>query len=171
MNVEFRRAAASDARTLTETRRKVWATTYRGIYPDEMIDQYDYARHSVRDAQRISDPENDVFLAWDGEQCVGYFYYGPCGYGTYRDFDLCLNSLYFLLEYRRMGLGSRVFAQLRQVCRERGLTKFFCGCSCHNLPAQAFYRKMGGIVGEVHDGHADKAEDILYFEFYLGDYI
>ena len=169
MNVEFRRAAASDARTLTETRQKVWATTYRGIYPDEMIDQYDYARHSVRDAQRISDPENDVFLAWDGEQCVGYFYYGPCGYGTYRDFDLCLNSLYVLPEYRRMGLGSRVFAQLRQVCRERGLTKFFCGCSCHNLPAQAFYRKMGGIVGEVHDGHADKAEDILYFEFYLGE--
>ena len=100
---------------------------------------------------------------------MGYFYYGPCGYGSYRDFELCLNSLYFLSEYRRMGLGRRVFAQLKAMCRARNIRKFFCGCSLHNAPAQAFYRKMGGVVGEIRGGHANKAEDILYFEFYLGE--
>ena len=169
MSVEFRRATVDDVRTLTETRQKIWATTYRGIYPDEMIDQYDFDCHAARDVLRITDARNDVFLAWDGGRCVGYFYYGPCGYGSYRDFELCLNSLYFLPEYRRMGLGRRVFAQLKAVCRVRNIRKFFCGCSCHNAPAQAFYRKMGGVVGEIHDGHANKAEDILYFEFYLGE--
>ena len=44
-------------------------------------------------------------------------------------------------------------------------TKFFCGCNCHNLPAQAFYRAKGGVVGAVHGGHADRAEDQMYFEF------
>lgn len=41
MNVEFRRASPEDARLLAETRRRAWDTTYRGIYPDAMIDEYD----------------------------------------------------------------------------------------------------------------------------------
>ena len=45
------------------------------------------------------------------------------------------------------------------------LCLIFCACNCHNLPAQAFYRAMGGVVGAVHGGHADRAEDQMYFEF------
>ena len=165
MNVEFRRASPEDARLLAETRRRAWDTTYRGIYPDAMIDEYDLEAHTARDAARIADPSNAVFLAMDGAECVGYFTYGPYTYGRYKDFALCLNSLYFLPGYRRMGLGRRAFAQLTEFCRERGIPKFFCGCNCHNLPAQAFYRAMGGVVGAVHGGHADRAEDQMYFEF------
>lgn len=165
MSVEFRRASPEDARLLAETRRRAWDTTYRGIYPDAMIDEYDLEAHTARDAARIADPANVVFLAMDGAECVGYFTYGPYTYGRYKDFALCLNSLYFLPGYRRMGLGRRAFAQVTEFCRERGIQKFFCGCNCHNLPAQAFYRVMGGVVGAVHGGHADRAEDQMYFEF------
>ena len=165
MSVEFRRARAEDARLLAETRRRAWDTTYRGIYPDAMIDEYDLEAHTARDAARIADPANAVFLAMDGAECVGYFTYGPYTYGRYKDFTLCLNSLYFLPGYRRMGLGRRAFAQQTEFCRERGIQKFFCGCNCHNLPAQAFYRAMGGVVGAVHGGHADRTEDQMYFEF------
>ena len=125
----------------------------------------DLSTTAARDAARIADPANAVFLAMDGAECVGYFTYGPYTYGRYKDFTLCLNSLYFLPGYRRMGLGRRAFAQLTEFCRERGIQKFFCGCNCHNLPAQAFYRAMGGVVGAVHGGHADRAEDQMYFEF------
>ena len=65
MSVEFRRATVDDVRTLTETRQKVWATTYRGIYPDEMIDQYDFDCHAARDAlqtlKRHADAQNIDF--------------------------------------------------------------------------------------------------------------
>ena len=121
MNVEFRRASPEDARLLAETRRRAWDTTYRGIYPDAMIDEYDLEAHTARDAARIADPANAVFLAMDGAECVGYFTYGPYTYGRYKDFALCLNSLYFLPGYRRMGLGRRAFAQLTEFCRERGI--------------------------------------------------
>ena len=136
MSVEFRRASPEDARLLAETRRRAWDTTYRGIYPDAMIDEYDLEAHTARDAARIADPSNAVFLAMDGAECVGYFTYGPYTYGRYKDFALCLNSLYFLPGYRRMGLGRRAFAQLTEFCRERGIQKFFCGCNCLNLPDQ-----------------------------------
>ena len=63
MSVEFRRASPEDARLLAETRRRAWDTTYRGIYPDAMIDEYDLEAHTARDAARIADPSNAVFLA------------------------------------------------------------------------------------------------------------
>ena len=75
MSVEFRRASPEDARLLAETRRRAWDTTYRGIYPDAMIDEYDLEAHTARDAARIADPANAVFLAMDGAECVGYFTY------------------------------------------------------------------------------------------------
>lgn len=168
--IQFVSATPEDAQLLSQTRQKVWAATYRGIYDDEKIDRYDFPFHIARDRKRMADPQNRYYLAMDGAHCVGYFYYGPeQNGGQYKDFQLCLNSLYFLPEYKGQGLGSRVFAHMREVCRERGLDKFFCCCNIHNTKAQGFYLKMGGVVGKIDGGHENKAEDQMYFEFYLGE--
>ena len=78
---------------------------------------------------------------------------------------------YLLPPYQHMGLGRRIFAQVRQAARERKLDSFFCGCNVHNLPARRFYEKMGGVVGEIDDGHENLAEDQMYFEFCTGEQI
>lgn len=166
--IYFKKATYDDLPMLAATRQKVWATTYRGIYPDAMIDNFDTQWHIARDQRRMEDPKQEFFLVMDDENCVGYFYYGT-PHVAYKDFEFCLNSLYFIEEYRGKGLGTKVFEQVRKVCKERGIDKFFNGCNIHNLPAQAFYRKMGGIVGLIDDGHTNKAEDQMYFEYYLGD--
>ena len=166
--IYFKKATYDDLPMLAATRQKVWATTYRGIYPDAMIDNFDTQWHITRDKRRMEDPKQEFFLVMDGENCVGYFYYGT-PHVAYKDFEFCLNSLYFLEDYRGKGLGTKVFEQVRSVCKERGIDKFFNGCNIHNLPAQAFYRKMGGSVGLIDGGHTNKAEDQMYFEYYLGD--
>lgn len=165
--IVFHRATAQDIALLGQTRQRAWDATYRGIYPDTQIDCFDYATHRKKDERRIA--EQTVFLMMDGDTCAGYFYYGTFPHGRYKDFTLCLNSLYILPPYQRRGLGRRVFDWMREVCRARGEEKFFCGCNCHNEKAQAFYRKMGGVVGCVDGGHDNKAEDQLYFEFYVGE--
>ena len=167
MNVIFRKANISDAPILANTRRKVWDATYRGIYPDAMIDDYEYEAHLARDEKRITDPKNTVWLAMDGETCVGYLYVGPCGYGRYKDFDFCLNSLYFLPPYQGRGLGRTAFALAAAECRRRGYDKFFCGCNAHNHRARGFYEHMGGVLGRENTGHENKAEDQVYYEFDL----
>ena len=167
--IKFRRACVNDAELLAAARQKVWASTYRDIYPDEMIDNYDLAAFTARDRARLQRPNLTHYLVMDGEQCVGYFSYGAPVYGAWRDFTLCLNSLYLLPEYRGRGLGTRVFVHLREVCAAQKVDKFFCNCNCHNLPAQHFYRKMGGVVTCISDGHENKAEDQMTFEFYLGE--
>lgn len=167
MKVIFQKAAPEDAPILAATRQKVWDATYRGIYPDEMIDHYDLALFTDRDEKRIANPENKVWLVMDRAECVGYLVVGPCGFGTYKDFDFCLNSLYLLPPYQKMGLGREAFHLTVAECHRRGLDKFFCSCSPHNHDAMGFYEHMGGVLGAQSLGHSNKAEDAVYFEFSL----
>ena len=164
--IEFKRAVFDDLLLLAQTRQKVWATTYRGIYSDKSIDEFDFEWHVARDRRRMEDPNQDFFLVMDGENCVGYFYYGT-PHVALHDHVFCLNALYFLPDYRGKGLGKQVFAHIRQVCQDRGISKFFNGCNTHNLPAQGFYEKMGGVVVKVCDGHDNPAEDQMYYEYHL----
>lgn len=43
--VRFELETEDDAKTIIELRKRIWATTYRGLYPDSMIDDFDYAWH------------------------------------------------------------------------------------------------------------------------------
>ena len=169
MAVEIRRALPEDARLISETRKVVWEETYRGIYPDEKLDKYDVSYYEQRDREHISNDAEHYYLFLDGKRCVGYFSYGPYHYGSYKDFDLCINHLYILSEYKAIGLGKSAFRQIIEYCHANKIEKFFCGCNANNIPAISFYRHMGGIQG----GHADvtlpKEDQIIHFEFYLGD--
>lgn len=55
--IEFRRGVSGDEMTIALTRQKAWAATYRGIFPDELIDRFDYAWHIERDEKRLGDPD------------------------------------------------------------------------------------------------------------------
>ncbi len=163
--IELRRAAAIDARLLAQTRQIVWKETYRGIYPDAMMDDYDLECYTNRDAGRIADSNHHFYLFMEGAECVGYFSYGPCNFGPYKDFDLCLNNLYVRREFKGRGLGKLAFAHIRAYCWEQGIPKFFCGCNYHNTSAMGFYAYMGGVLGDEVSFHESKADDIVHYEF------
>ena len=163
------KASEKDANLLANTRRVVWEETYRGIYSDEMLDGYDVESYAVRDAGRMADPRHHYYLFLDEAECVGYFSFGPYNYGVYKDFDLCLNNLYIRKEYKGRGLGKQAFAVIREYCRNRKISKFFCGCNANNAPAVAFYKHMGGIQGDEPLTRVPKQDQIIHFEFYLGD--
>ena len=167
--IELKKASFEDAHYVTETRRIVWEQTYRGIYPDSMIDGYDYDRYLLKDQTMITSPQHSYYLFMDGNRCIGYFSFGPYNYGTYKDYQLCLNSLYICKEYKGKGLGKQAFSVIRNYCKAYDLSKFFCGCNVHNQPAQSFYKHMGGIAGDISTGHKNRSEDIIYFEFHTGE--
>ena len=55
-NIVFVPAKASDAATISTLRQRIWDTTYRGVYPDAVIDDFDYDWHQQCDLKKISDP-------------------------------------------------------------------------------------------------------------------
>ncbi len=166
--IELIKASLSDACIIAHTRKIVWEQTYRGIYPDGMIDGYDLDYYTRRDRQRMEAPNQHYYLYMDGKICVGYFSFGPYHYGQYKDFAVCLNNLYILEEYKGLGLGKRAFWVIREYCQTQGIDKFFCGCNANNLPAMEFYRHMGGIQGDEADLTLPKADQIIHFEFHIG---
>ncbi len=169
--IECRIATTADAVLLARTRRIVWHETYRGIYPDVMLDEYDIPTYAARDAARIADPRHHYYLWIADEECVGYFSFGPSNYGSYKDFEFCLNNLYIRKDYKGRGLGKQAFACIHCYCHEQKIQKFFCGCNVHNLPACGFYRHMGGVQGDEPVFHENKSDDIIHFEFYTGEHI
>lgn len=167
--IELRKASPEDARLLAQTRRIVWEETYRGIYDDSALDQYDVDEYTARDRKRMEDPAHVYYLFMDGQNCAGYFSFGPYNYGKYKDFDLCLNNLYILRSHKGMGLGRRAFETVTDYCRRNQIGRFFCGCNANNLPAVSFYRHMGGVAGDEPVRDVPKQDQIIHFEFYLGE--
>ena len=153
---------------IAATRQIVWDQTYRGIYPDESIDNYDLEFYTCRDRQRMEEPDQHYYLFVDENRCVGYFSFGPYHYGQYKDFQVCLNNLYILEEYKGMGLGKQAFTILQEHCQNHSIGKYFCGCNANNHPAIGFYRHMGGIAGDKADITLPKADQIIHFEFHIG---
>ena len=157
--VEFVPAKASDAATISTLRQRIWDTTYRGIYPDAVIDDFDYDWHQQRDLQKISNPSFTVYLIRCGDEDIGYFIFQHTGSGVW------LSSLYVLREYQHRGIGKQAFAILKDHCREKGINRFACNCSPHNKNAMRFYQRMGGVVTKNDIGHENKQEDGVIFEF------
>lgn len=72
MEVGFEFAKEEEAHLLSEFRQRVWDTTYRGIYPDEIIDNFDFDFHDERNLLWIKSDEFRVyFITADGEK-AGY---------------------------------------------------------------------------------------------------
>ena len=160
MTICFRPATAPDAAVITQLRRTVWGTTYRGVYPDAEIDQYDTERHLRRDRARIGDPSYLVWLILDGERPIGYLY-------LQHKTGVHIQSLYVLREYQRHGIGRMAFSVVREYCRAQALPGFTCNCNAHNKNARAFYERMGGVVTAEDVGHANLQEDQLTYAFRL----
>ena len=167
--IELKKASALDAIKIAETRRIVWQETYQGIYPDRMWEDYDLQTYAAHDAQRICEPGEKYYVYLDENRCVGYFSFGPYHHGTYKDFPVCLNHLYIRKSHQGRGLGKLAFATIWQYCTRQGITKFFCGCNANNLPAMTFYRHMGGMEGDQPRQDVPKMDQIVHFEFYLGE--
>lgn len=159
MAIEYIIANEDAAKVISELRHIIWGTTYRGIYSDEKIANFDYEGHRQRDLQRIQDSSYHVYLVMDTDVPIGYFAFQDTG-------TVYIQSLYIQQEYQHQGIGKRIFALIREYCQSHGLNKFTCNCNSHNYPAQNFYRSMGGTIIKRDEGHDDKYDDQVTFEFY-----
>ena len=154
--VRFERATEDDAKTIIELRKQIWATTYRGLYPDSMIDDFDYAWHLEKELQRIKHPEYRVYRIVKDNCNIGYL--------TTRKMDvMILQSLYVLEEYQHQGIGRIAFDFVKQCCREKEVDHFICHCLPENWNARKFYEEMGGtIIGEDMDNEESWMNSVIY---------
>ena len=154
--VRFELATEDDAQTIIELRKQIWATTYRGIYPDSMIDDFDYPWHLEKELQRIRHPEYRVYRIVKDDRSIGYL-------STRKTDVVILQSLYILEEYQHQGIGRIAFDFVKQYCIEKGADSFVCHCLPENWNARKFYEKMGGkLIGEDMDNEESWMNSVIY---------
>lgn len=135
----FTCARPEEAHILGRLRQQCWAATYRGVYPDDMIDHFDYAWHAEHDLARINSARYEVSLIQADETPIGYMI-------IQHENPPILHSLYLLPAHQRHGVGRMAFARMRDFCKAHGHPYFLCHCQPENVSALAFYRRMGGMI-------------------------
>ena len=154
--VRFELATEDDAKTIIELRKQVWATTYRGFYPDSMIDEFDYEWHLDKELKRIRNPQDRVYRIVKDERSIGYL-------STRKTDVVIMQSLYVLKEYQQQGIGRKAFDFVKRYCTEMGVDSFICHCLPENWNARMFYEEMGGkVIGEDMDNEESWMNSVIY---------
>lgn len=158
--IKFIPVEENDVMIMIELRRKIWTTTYRGIYPDSMLDEFDYEWHREKELQRIKSPDYFVCFIVKDMQNIGYI--------TVRKANvIILQSLYIVEQYQHQGIGKKAFNYVKDYCVKNGVKSFVCHCVPENYSARAFYVKMGGmVVGQDLDNEENWMNSVIYrFDF------
>lgn len=164
MQIEIVKADKSMADELAKVKRSAWETTYRGIYPEEKFDNYDFKSQSEKFRALIENKQEHVFVALCENKIVGYM---SCGkpIRVFKDYNAEITLLYVLKEFQGLGLGRRFFNVGKKQLENDGFKCFFISCNKYNFPAQKFYEKMGGKIVHVDEDEEDRSLPQVKFEY------
>ena len=160
MSINIVRANKDDCKALSKVKHDVWNTTYRGIYEDSKLDDYDYKYHE----NKFIDKLDELYVIKDENDIVGYFSFGVPRY-VYKDYKYCINSLYILNTYQGKGIGKKVVSFINDYCKDNNIDRYFTNCNKYNENALGFYLKMGGVITSLMDDDELKEAHQYFIEF------
>lgn len=161
MSYTIRLARKEDCDKLSKLKQRVWNETYRNIYSDEKIDNFDYERNSQKFLNMINNPDIELYVV-ENNNLVGYMEYGK-PIRAYKNYKQEIGLLYLLKEYQRKGIGKELFNIASDKIKEKGYDEFFVFCNKYNNKAQEFYKKMGGKIIQIDDDNEDKSIPQIVF--------
>ena len=165
-NISIREATIKDCYEIAVVKSIVWNTTYRGIYPDAMLDNYDIKRNRETFEKIVANPNISLFIAEDNEKIIGFM---DCGepYRPFQNYKQEIGLLYVLKEYQNQGIGRELFLLGKKTIRKNGYSEFFISCNKYNQNAIEFYKKMGGKVIHIDEDNEDKSIAQIKFHYQI----
>ncbi|HTK09029.1 MAG TPA: GNAT family N-acetyltransferase [Ktedonobacteraceae bacterium] len=140
-----RTAQFADATGIARVHVDSWRTTYKGIFPDELLANRSYERREQYWQQALNDPAQITVVTEDETgKIVGFVTGGLAREGdpVYRGE---LYAIYILQEAQRHGLGRRLIGELARRLAERQIASMMLWVLANN-PACSFYEAVGGQV-------------------------
>ena len=161
--IKIRKAIYEDCFTLSKLKKEIWETTYRGIYPDTKIDNYDYIENENRFKDFINDKTKELYVVVANNELVGYIEFGK-PFRPFKNYKQEIGLFYIRQDYQKKGLGKKLFNLAYNSIKETGVDKFFISCHKYNVNARKFYEKMGGkiIYEDVDDLASDGIPQVKY---------
>lgn len=153
-------ASINDAKNLSYLKKRVWESTYRGIYDDYLIDNYDYKKREEKFKSLILDENQEVYVCKENSKIIGYMVLGMPLHNPLQGYDLVINDLAIDIDYQGKGIG-RKFVDIAK-CKNK---KLYNCCNYYNKKAQAFYEKMGGKKYKIEMDDKDKSSCQIYYVY------
>lgn len=166
-DIIIRDAKVEDTQEMAIVRQNVWATTYRGIYNDEIIDDFDYEKAAHSFMEKIERPTTMFKVAVCDKKIVGYVCFGESKY-KYKDYPYIINYLHILKNYQGKGLGRLFFNKIMEYVKQNHIDKFYVSCNKYNYPACQYYEKVGGIVDYVDEVKENKKDEQVIYTYSVG---
>jgi len=155
IEVSYRPATIGDCHEIVKLKGEVWNTTYRGIYSDDTLANYDVESNERTFVSIVNSPKMSLNVAMDAGKIIGFI---SCGepYRPYLYYKQDIGLLYILQDYQGLGIGKTLFSLAKNQILKNGHKEFFVSVNKYNQKAIDFYIAMGGVVIHVDEDMQDK---------------
>jgi ribosomal protein S18 acetylase RimI-like enzyme len=140
---KVRIASADDAARISEIHVHAWQAAYRGIMPQEVLDNLSIPQRQEFWKRRLTSGDTTVFVAVRGALLIGWLVYGNS-----RDDDagpgvIEVYGLYVDPRAWRSGVGRRLWAEAMRRFRAEAVDEVTLWVLTRNVRARAFYEALG----------------------------
>jgi GNAT superfamily N-acetyltransferase len=153
--IRFRPAAPSDASAIAAVHDAAWRSTYQGVIPHLHLERMIVRRGPAWWQRQIQRRSKITVLVFD-DVPQGYAAWGEAR-GTWPWPAGEIFELYISPVFQGVGLGSRLFAAVRQELKQAGHRHLVVWALKDNEPACAFYGGLGGVPVAAASEHFDGA--------------
>ena len=150
MTLIIRKAELNDTPDLGYIQVTSWRSAFRNIASDNYLDNMVSEEHQAEDWREIlADVDQVVLVAEMEDKLVGYAW-------AHREddesieWDSELISMHILPEYKRQGIGRRLFATAAKQLKEQGCQSVYLWVLEENHPSRKFYEALGGQYAGKH---------------------
>lgn len=153
----IRPAEVADAEALGKLHVRVWNETYRGIMPDSLLDRLDAVKSGQTWRERVPafrEKRQTLMVAEAGGALIAF-----AGCGPRRKENLPSDGEIYMINIvrgaKRRHTGTKLMLGMAEALIADGFKNAGLWVLERNLPARAFYERLGGTPGLVSDEDHD----------------
>jgi ribosomal protein S18 acetylase RimI-like enzyme len=144
MVIVIRPATVNDVRDIARIQIATWRTTYAGLVPDNFLASLNEEHRANGWRASLLDGGEYIFMAEKpGVGAVGFVSGGPERDGT-PGYDAELYAIYILNAAQGEGIGRKLAEAIARRLHGAGYRAMLLWVLKDNLPARAFYERLGG---------------------------
>ena len=161
----IRKMTVNDCKDVTHVITVAWNETYKGIVPDEILDNM-YLTEEERtnkSINRFDENNNHQFVLEVDNKIVGYMNVGP---SDETEYDKCgeIHALYIINGYKGDGFGKEMVKAGMEELKKMGYNIMLIGCLVGN-PTNGFYEHIGGeLIKQRIFEKLQLPENVYYFD-------
>jgi len=150
-SITIRNAVSGDVPQIAKVHVESWQRSFSGIAPAEFLQNMSVEKREKVFEKRLEENGYRMLVADDEEHgVVGFIDFGRPDFDNF-GYEARIYSFYFLPEFQRRGLGTRLFKACVKKVADDGYTSV-CLDTLESSPYRGFYDKQGGRV-VAYDKH------------------